>query len=338
MRINNSGNVGIGTTDPKSRLHIDRRAHIGSGASYAIDNNFMQTGSLTIGSESSNYGGGNNWNANTAGLMMECADNTEIAVHDSGHRVASLMYYEGGPNNYKITIGRNMGWNAISNLVLNGNVSLSAPIINQFWRLTNESDYLRLYNAAGTAYFRFAARELWSETSLQVNTTANIVGVLTMGNGINFKTDVWNTSTDGRNRIYYGNNSTSYYQGYGNSSDFAINHEFRNHAGDARFVLYNVAAAGARLYGQFTCDLFSVNYVGYDDVGVTDVGGTGQQNAKTLYQIWNSFTAFHRCFTDDELFNIDNPQEFKDTYMGRIVVSTGTIKTHSSTVKENKET
>jgi len=86
-----------------------------------------------------------------------------------------------------------------------------------------------------------------------------------------------------------------------------------------------------------TCKLFSVDYVGYDDVGVLDVSGINQNNSKTLRQIWNSFTAFHRCFVDDELFNIDNPQEFKDDYMGRIVVSTGTIKTHSSKINENNE-
>ena len=86
-----------------------------------------------------------------------------------------------------------------------------------------------------------------------------------------------------------------------------------------------------------TCKLFSVDYVGYDDVGVLDATGTGQNNSKTLRQIWNSFTAFHRCFADDELFNPDNPQEFKDDYMGRIVVSTGTIKTHSSKINENGE-
>jgi hypothetical protein len=90
-----------------------------------------------------------------------------------------------------------------------------------------------------------------------------------------------------------------------------------------------------RIYLQ--CTLFSVNYVGYDDVGVADVSGTGQNTSKQLYQIWNSFTAFHRCFIDDELFDKDDPQQFKDIFMGRIVVSTGIIKTHSSKVKTGEE-
>ncbi len=46
-----------------------------------------------------------------------------MAVHDSGHRLASLMYYEGGGTN-KITIGRDMGWGAIGNVAINGNIFL----------------------------------------------------------------------------------------------------------------------------------------------------------------------------------------------------------------------
>ena len=83
--------------------------------------------------------------------------------------------------------------------------------------------------------------------------------------------------------------------------------------------------------------MYSVDYVGYDKVGVADVSGTGQNTSKQLYQIWNSFTDFHRCFVDDELFNKDDPQQFKDIFMGRIVVSTGTLKTHSSKVKTGEE-
>jgi hypothetical protein len=45
--------------------------------------------------------------------MLECLNNTEIAVHDHGQRLASLMYYEGDTIN-RITIGRNMGWDAIT--------------------------------------------------------------------------------------------------------------------------------------------------------------------------------------------------------------------------------
>jgi hypothetical protein len=34
-----------------------------------------------------------------AGLLMECLSNTEIAVHDGGNRVSSLMYFQGDNTN-----------------------------------------------------------------------------------------------------------------------------------------------------------------------------------------------------------------------------------------------
>ena len=79
--------------------------------------------------------------------------------------------------------------------------------------------------------------------------------------------------------------------------------------------------------------------IGYDDVGVLDVSGINQNNSKTLRQIWNSFTAFHRCFADDELFNNDEPQQFKDDYEGRIVISNGKIATDTTDtgVKDNTD-
>lgn len=89
---------------------VKGKVNIHAGSPYAITENRMENGSLTIGDIAKNYGGGTNyWSSNTAGLLMECKDNTEIAIHDSGHRVASAMYFEGGDTN-RISIGRNMGW------------------------------------------------------------------------------------------------------------------------------------------------------------------------------------------------------------------------------------
>jgi hypothetical protein len=83
-----------------------------SDSSIFNTNKGMQAGSLTIGSASKSYGG--DLTTNTAGLLMTTSSNTEIAVNQSGKRLASLMYYESSgssPNEIinNITIGRDMG-------------------------------------------------------------------------------------------------------------------------------------------------------------------------------------------------------------------------------------
>jgi len=87
---------------------INIRQNDGDGA-FVVPNNYMQQGSLTIGSVNLNYGWGSGANANMSGLMLECADITEIAVHDNGMRFASLLAYQGGSSYNHIHIGRDMG-------------------------------------------------------------------------------------------------------------------------------------------------------------------------------------------------------------------------------------
>ena len=89
----------------------------------------MKSGSLTIGGINDDYGWNTNaWtNTNVAGLLLECSNDTEIAVHDSLNRVVSQMAYKGNTTkeiqgNTSITIGRDMGQGAIGSVVINGNI------------------------------------------------------------------------------------------------------------------------------------------------------------------------------------------------------------------------
>lgn len=113
LRVTSAGNVGIGNSNPLVTLDVNGIANIWAGTRSAVIAGYMAPGSLTLGSTSSNFGGGNNWNTNTAGLLLECLDNTEIAVHDSLNRVASLAYYQGGSTN-RFTLGRDMGFGTTS--------------------------------------------------------------------------------------------------------------------------------------------------------------------------------------------------------------------------------
>jgi|SoiMethySBSTD1v2_1073268.scaffolds.fasta_scaffold34422_7 hypothetical protein len=115
-----AGALGIGTTAPKAPLHVVGPALISDGDGFAVKDGKMAKGSLTIGSIASSFGGGNGWNANTAGLMLETAASTEIAVHHSNSRIASIVQY----NNNTLTIGRDMGWGPIGSVVMNGNLGV----------------------------------------------------------------------------------------------------------------------------------------------------------------------------------------------------------------------
>lgn len=123
-----SGNLSVGgslavkTNTPKAPLHVEGAALISDGGGFAVPNNHMQSGSLTIGSVTKNFGGGTDWNANTAGLLLETLNDTEIAVHDSGTRIASVVRYESATNS--LTIGRDMGWNAINRVIVNGRLGV----------------------------------------------------------------------------------------------------------------------------------------------------------------------------------------------------------------------
>ena len=155
-----------------------------------------------------------------------------------------------------------------------------------------------------------------------------------MGSSIKFKTDVWNTSTDNINRIYYANSGTSYYQATGSVSASVL-HDFRDNAGSSMMIIYNGGNLGIKVYGQINCYLYTTtNQHPHDYVGVPYETSANAVAAYTLQLILNSFTAFHRNFTNDELFDENEPQLFKNTYEGRIVISSGKIGTQIGNEKD----
>ena len=90
------------------------------------------------------------------------------------------------------------------------------------------------------------------------------------------------------------------------------------------------------IYKQFR--VFNEVYGGFYSVSMTntdylcvqgDYGGNGAYGERWVKVAFGSFTAFHRCYTDDELYNNDTQENidlFKNDYMGRVVIATGKIK------------
>jgi len=131
--------IGIGTAAPNCSLDIRGVVGITNTVPYAVPNNFMRAGTLTIGDGSLNYGGGSSWNSNTAGFMMECLNTTECAIHDSGDRLVSFMYYSGN----KIGIGRDMGWGVIAGVGIGTtNPTVKLDIVGALKTSTNSTNYI----------------------------------------------------------------------------------------------------------------------------------------------------------------------------------------------------
>jgi hypothetical protein len=178
LRINSSGdtiisgNVAIGYSTPFSyRLYVNgvsyldgnlKCAGIGNihnNSPYAVPNNYMAAGSLTIGGTSANYGTATNWSSSTAGLMMECADYTEICVHDSGTRIASLMYYD-GPSN-QIYIGRDKYWGS-TNTTMVGNATVNNSMTAAKYYVAGETySFNSNWNGTGASGWFVSLNQFW---------------------------------------------------------------------------------------------------------------------------------------------------------------------------------
>jgi hypothetical protein len=201
----------------------------------------MALGSLTIGGTLSNYGTATNWSSSTAGLMMECADYTEIVVHDSGTRLASLIYYDGVYN--KIYIGRNKGW-GVTQTEISGNFTMQC--------------------------------------------------------------DKGNYSGDAlRTRLYYATNGATYHMGYGDTP-----HLFWNGVSSVALTIYN--SCNVRCEGEFSSKLYCISGSYRDLMGVYAEGTPeGSFGYYTYYIVEGTFTGFHSVFTEDELFNKEDPNKVK---------------------------
>jgi uncharacterized protein YraI len=169
-----TGNVGVGTTAPQGKLEVNGSALVGNGNNYANKSRYMAPGSLTVGGVDVNYGGGNGWNANTAALLLETLDNTEIAVHDAGQRVASLMYYQGGAAN-RLTIGRDMGWGAIGRVVVSADLEVTGllkarrnPLAHRMYP-ADPVVYQEIFDARNAGAIRKLGTPAYDETSYASN-------------------------------------------------------------------------------------------------------------------------------------------------------------------------
>jgi hypothetical protein len=177
--------VGVGTITPVAKLDVVGTATINNGSNYANTTGYMASGSLTIGGTTANYGGGYEWNSSTAGLLFECQDNTEIAVHDAGARVASFMQYTGSQNTFYMGRLMGTGWGNAT-YVFSGIVQCSVQ------------PRCRLYGAGG--YIPINLGAVWgSGNTLLVGSSAGMSNII--GDGWDAANGVFYAPQTGRYQI-----------------------------------------------------------------------------------------------------------------------------------------
>ena len=79
---------------------------------------------------------------------------------------------------------------------------------------------------------------------------------------------------------------------------------------------------------------YSVSMTGTDYLCIETNTALNSSTRNWIRVAYGSFTAFHRCYTDDGLYDEENPDIFKNNYMGRVVIATGKIKTDFSMNKD----
>jgi hypothetical protein len=347
---------------------------------YGVVNNNMSAGSLTIGDISVNFGGGTTgWIANTAGLLMECTDNTEIAIHDSGNRVASFMYYEGGATN-RFQIGRNMFWGNIGTIALWGNVGIGTATPSTLLDVVGGTPILTLRtsgNAEGKIYFGNSGHGVGRNPNLGTLNGGNDVGLWTTSASVGFciggteygrfnngggfllstytgfANNTWNISRDTVNngqRMYFSNNSTSYWKGFG-----SITNVFRNGSdGDIGYFSASDLYLNGGLYlgniNDITARAYTVSSsaTNYWRIICDTVDGGGKNNTGNLlfygnafvsgfveddtgsYDAYNkmNFTGQHRTIADDKTL-------YSSNYDGYLVSTSGKYKALGSKYGRN---
>jgi hypothetical protein len=119
---------------------------------------------------------------------------------------------------------------------------------------------------------------------------------------------------------------------------FCLNTEANNSAGVSTNDCYlKLDTAGQVIinkqlivYNEFYAGFYSVTNTDTDYLCIQgNFSGNGSYGGRWVKVAFGSFTAFHRCYTDDELYNNETDENidiFKNNFMGRVVIATGKIK------------
>jgi hypothetical protein len=239
MRIDNNGNVGIGTATPSAKLEVAGKTIVGATG---IDN----------------LPGGSNWNYT---LQLNSLDTSSIGFHDAGNSVGSIRY-----KSNLFTIGADDGWGNATTY-FPGNVGIGTTTPSQKLSIT---DTLAITNTAGIQYllmgnqdsagvnnpsiiraangsFEFGGGTSWSgiggtfASSMMIADNGNVGIGTTTPTG---KLDIWGVGSGRGIRLNPGDSGyivSSYNASASNAEQFNIKHnlggvEIRNERGNLNLL------------------------------------------------------------------------------------------------------
>jgi len=310
--ISTTNNVGIGTTNPvQSLLHLHKTAT-------AQDVRIALTDGTSTGA------------TNRGVHFVKGSDNVAYLYN---YENTALVFGTNGAERMRIDAGGQLGIGRTPNHILdvNGNALIEQNIFFGIGYYGGGRDFacnkIDLFGTSRQFGFGVAVNTLdyFSFTTHRFNTGSSGAGFGTerfriTDQGLRFQQDVWHANLSGNERFFFGNNSTTYIKGHGGNVPI----QFRN-GSDTPIAYFEND-------GQFVCSFQTRSVTDTDHLVVannTNLFAVGQYKIHIAH---NTFTGFHRCYyEDDEIFNNNMLKEeidiFKNNYKGRIVISTGKIKT-----------
>jgi hypothetical protein len=160
----------------------------------------------------------------------------------------------------------------------------------------------------------------------------NVDGRLRMYGGATIAVNKWTYSSEGKQRIYFADEGRTYFQASGYPTLYDNIFEFWNSTETTCFAI--TEQGDVYVKNHLSATFQTVANTNRDLLGIQfEWTNVDENHSGTIYCIHDTFTGFHRCFTEDEKFDKTEPQKFKDDYEGRIVVSTGKIANN----KDNTE-
>lgn len=315
--INTNNSVGIGTTNPQSILHIHRTATAQDVRIILTDGTTTASSSrgfhLVKTSDSTTY----LWNLENTSLIFGTNATERMRILGNGNIYTNTNLNFGVGINPSYRTHLKCTYDSVgTGLHLDADDGSNNP--NKY-ALTIWPFVL----GGGSVGWKFRTQSLTGGTNTPLEFTHD--------GGMRFQKDRWHKDSDNVERFYFQGGTKIYLNSNGNDDIL----ELRQNGGTMR--------ARINANGQLGCHFQTIPSLNTDHLGVNTNTGENSFGYYFIHVLYNTFTGFHRCYyEDDDIFNNDMSKEeidiFKNNYNGRIVISTGKIKTDLSRTIPNEET